>query len=241
MKRLPTPVATIGFLVAAALATVGGLAIAAPASALMLPDPDGILSISVSAVPLWESDIQPGETRYWLIDTELDSTEPGELTLVLDADGELAAHPQGLHMSFDRCSEPWTAATTPTCAGTASTVMDGALATINESHVHDLGVIRPHDGPYFLATLSLPAVTPNDLQDTEGTIGFGFTAAEDTSVVIIDGIGGGGSGGGGLVRTGVDLAGPLMLAGGLILGGFILARQRAGEPRSMPAPKAVLA
>ena len=228
MKRLPAPVAALGLLAAAALSAVGALGIATSASAVPVPDADGILSIHVDTLPLWHADLQPGDVRYWFIETELDSPEAGELSMELEAAGELSMHPQGLMMDIERCTVAWTVSTTPTCAGSEATLLAGPVSDIDQSEVWDLGAIEPHDGPFFLVTLRLPASMPSELQNTSGTIGFGFTAAESTAVVVIPG---GGRGGGGLTETGVDLAAPLLLAGGLVVGGLVIARQRVAEPR----------
>ena len=228
MKRLPLPVAALGLLAASVLSGAGALGIATSASAIPVPDEDGILSIHVNTLPLWHDDLAPGDVRYWFIETDLDAPAAGELTMELEATGVLSMHPQGLMMRIDRCTEAWTQDDAPACAGEEASLMAGPVSDIDQSTVWDLGEIQPHDGPFFLVTLALPDLMPSELQNRTGTVGFGFTADEATAVVEIPN---GPDGPGGFAETGTDLAGPLMLAGGLIVGGLILTRQRVGDPR----------
>jgi hypothetical protein len=231
MNRLPAPVAALGFLAAAVLATTGTLTLATSASAVIVPDTDGVLSVDANTYPLFEDDVQPGETRYWSLTTMLDSDENGTLSLQLESDGVLASDPRALQLRFERCTAPWVLSATPTCAGTRSVIVNQPLSQIDETLDRDLGTINPGTGPYFLAALSLPTQTPSEFMNQEGTIGFGFTAQESTAIIVIPGDGDDPSvtEGGGLARTGIDPLGPALLAAGLLLGGFILARQRTGR------------
>ena len=241
MKRLSRPAAITGFLVSAALASSGVVALAGSAAAYVIPDTDEYLSLEISKNPLYEEQMQPGDSRYWQIITHLvDAEEEGELSLEIEADGVLSNDPDGLQMRLDSCTSEWdlTALPEPTCAGLVTNIEDGALADVDQSIARDLGFIPLNSGPYFLVELSLLPTTPGDLQNQTGTLGFGFTANESEAVIVIpdpddedtDGDGTIGDGDG-LAITGVDLLGPLLLAAGLLLGGFILARQRTGAPR----------
>jgi len=241
MKRLSRPVAITGFLVSAALASSGVVALAGSAAAYVIPDTDGYLSLEISKNPLYEAQMQPGDSRYWQIITHLvDAEEEGELSLEIEADGVLSNDPEGLQLRLDSCTSEWdlTALPEPTCAGLVTTIEDGPLAEVDQELVRDLGFIPLNSGPYFLVELSLLPTTPGNLQNQNGTIGFGFTANESEAVIVIPGDGdddGDSDGDGipdGLAITGVDLLGPILLAAGLLLGGFILARQRTGAPRT---------
>jgi len=240
MKRLSRPVAIAGFLVSAALTCSGVLALAGTAAAYVIPDTDGYLSLEISKNPLYEAEMQPGDSRYWQIITHLmDAEEEGELSLEIQADGVLSTDPDGLRMRLDSCTSEWdlTATPEPTCAGIVTNIEDGPLADVDQTIERDLGFIPLDNGPYFLVELSLLPSTPGDLQNQDGTLGFGFTANESEAVIVIPGDEDGdgdvdGDDSGGLARTGVDLFGPLLLAAGLLLGGFILARQRTGTQRT---------
>jgi len=233
MKRLPRPIAALSYLAATAIAATGAFTLASSAGAVMIDDGEaGILWAEVENVPFEEADLTPGDTRYWLIALHLDAEEVGDLTLDFEGEGELAEHPQGLQLQLDQCSEPYTDTALPACPGIEDPIIDDTVASIEKTLIYDLGTIEPDDGEYFRVTLSLASSVPDELQNTRGDLGFGFTADESSAVIVIPG---GGDDddpdNGGLAITGVDLAGPLLLAAGLLLGGFILARQRAGEPR----------
>lgn len=235
MKRLPRPVAVLSYLAATALATSGAFALATSAGAVTIDDGEtGYLTADVASVPFEETDLAPGDTRYWLIALNLDANGEGDLTLDFESSGTLAENPAGLQLALDQCSQAWTTGATPSCGGTEENIIDGPVADVDESFIFDLGTIEPDSGPYFLVTLSLPSSVPDELQDTRGDLGFGFTADESSAVIVIPGDGGDPDDdptNGGLAITGVDLTGPLLLAAGLLLGGFVLARQRAGDPR----------
>ena len=231
MIRLPRPIAVLSYLVAAAITTTGGIALATSAGAVTIDDGEsGYLTADVASVPFEEEDLTPGDIRYWLIALNLDAEGEGDLTLEFEASGALVETPAGLQMSLDQCTEAWTTGATPTCAGLDEEIIDGPVSDIDESLIYDLGTIEPDDGPFFLVTLSLPGSVPDELQDTRGDLGFGFTADESSAVIVIPGDDDPADGGG-LAITGVDLTGPLLLAAGLLLGGFVLARQRMGVPR----------
>lgn len=231
MIRLPRPIAVLSYLAAAAITTAGGIALATSAGAVTIDDGEsGYLTADVASVPFEEEDLTPGDTRYWLIALNLDAEGEGDLTLEFEASGALVETPAGLQMSLDQCTEAWTTGATPTCAGLDEEIIDGPVSDIDESLIYDLGTIEPDDGPFFLVTLSLPGSVPDELQDTRGDLGFGFTADESSAVIVIPGDDDPADGGG-LAITGVDLTGPLLLAAGLLLGGFVLARQRMGVPR----------
>ena len=231
MIRLPRPIAVLSYLVAAAITTAGGIALATSAGAVMIDDGEsGYLTADVASVPFEEEDLTPGDIRYWLIALNLDAEGEGDLTLEFEASGALVETPAGLQMSLDQCTEAWTTGATPTCAGLDEEIIDGPVSDIDEGLIYDLGTIEPDDGPFFLVTLSLPGSVPDELQDTRGDLGFGFTADESSAVIVIPGDDDPADGGG-LAITGVDLTGPLLLAAGLLLGGFVLARQRMGVQR----------
>jgi len=238
MKRLPRPVAALSYAAATTLALSGGFALATSAGAVTIDDGEaGYLTAEVASVPFDEVDLTPGDTRYWIIALNLDAEGEGDLTLEFEASGTLAENPAGLQLRLDQCTEPYTAAATPTCPGDEDDVIVGPVASINQSFIYDLGTIEPDAGPYFRVTLSLPSSVPDELQDTRGDLGFGFTADESSAVIVIpgdpdgDGDDGDPNNNGGLAITGVDLTGPLLLAAGLLLAGFVLARQRSGELR----------
>jgi len=234
MKRLPRPIAALSYLAATAIAATGAFALATSAGAVTIDDGEaGYLTAEVENVPFEETDLTPGDTRYWLIALNLDAEGEGDLTLEFEAEGDLVETPAGLQMSLEQCSEAWTAGPTPSCSGLDEEIIDGAVSDIDQSLIYDLGTIEPDSGPFYLVTLSLPGSVPDELQNTRGDLGFGFTADESSAVIVIPGDDDDDDdpNNGGLAITGVDLTGPVLLAAGLLLGGFILARQRTGEPR----------
>lgn len=233
MKRLSRPIAVLSYLAATAIAATGAFTLATSAGAVTIDDGEaGYLTADVASVPFEEADLTPGDTRYWLIALNLDAEGEGDLTLEFEADGELVETPAGLQLSLDQCTEAYTTGATPTCAGLEDEIIDGPVSEVDQSLIYDLGTIDPNDGPFYRVTLSLPGSVPDELQDTRGDLGFGFTADESSAVIVIPGDDDDDpDNNGGLAITGVDLTGPLLLAAGLLLGGIVLARQRTGEPR----------
>ena len=233
MKRLARPIAALSYLAATAIVATGAVALATSAGAVTIDAGEaGLLTAEVENVPFEEADLTPGDTRYWLIALNLDAEGEGDLTLEFEAEGDLVEHPQGLQLQLDQCSEAWTSAAVPACIGEEDAIIDDTVASIEETLIYDLGTIVPDDGEFFRVTLSLASSVPDELQNTRGDLGFGFTADESSAVIVIPGDDDDDpNNNGGLAVTGVDLTGPLLLAAGLLLGGFVLARQRTGESR----------
>jgi hypothetical protein len=213
-----------GYLVAAGLVALGAGTFASTAGAVVAIDDGapGILQLETEPLPEWTSQMDPGDEIHWPITTVLEAGEPGELGVRVEYSGGLTSTPSGLRLAFESCAEPWSDDPAPQCALGATTLSSGPINDISSGTTWNLGEITPGVGPYFLATLSLPEVMSTDLQGQDATVAFGFTALGDTASVTSPP---------GLPLTGLNLLPGAWLASGIILGGLVLARQRAGASR----------
>lgn len=221
MRPLPRPVAGGGYAIATGLVILGAASFATTAGAVVAIDDGapGILSIETEPLPGWTSQMDPGDVVYWPITTVLDAGEPGELGVRVEYSGGLTSTSSGLRLDFESCPEPWTDDPEPQCASGASSLSSGPINAVAPGTTWNLGEITPGVGPYFLATLSLPEVMSTSLQGQDATVAFGFTALGDTASVTSPP---------GLALTGLNILPALWLASGIIIGGLVLARQRAG-------------
>ncbi|WP_454704958.1 hypothetical protein [Schumannella luteola] len=208
--------AAAGYAAGGVLVVLGALGVSAGAAADAHIDDGapGMLSLEASALPEWSQQMQPGDSVLWPISAMLEVSGHGELSVEIRHSGSLADDPQGLHLRLRECEREWIADECPTGA---VTVVEGRLADIESGSVVDLGEIEPGGGPYFLAELSVPDTMPVELQGTDATIAFGFTASGDTATVTVPG---------GLPNTGANRLAPLAIGAGVVLVGLVLARQR---------------
>jgi hypothetical protein len=216
MRRIPKPLAIAGYTAAALMIAGGGLVFAQSAGAVVIDDGDGVFTLDATPYPFVESDWSPESEEDLLITARLAGTENAALTLQMDYSGVLTTSPDGLELLVQECSVPF-AGDPATCGGTATPIYGGPYATAPMS-VIDLGTLVAGTDRYFLANFALPAAAPDTMQGQEANFRFTFTAANDSENVNNL-----------PVTGGVDLVGPLLLGGGLVLGGLILARQRAGK------------
>lgn len=223
MRRIPKPLAIAGYTAAALMIAGGGLVFAQSAGAVVIDDGDGVFWLDADPYPFAETNWSPGSEEDLLITAVLDpGSGDAALTLQMDYSGVLATSPDGLDLLVQECSEPF-AGDPATCGGTATTIYDGPYASAPMS-VIDLGTIAAGTSRYFLAHFSLPLDTPDEMQGQEADFRFTFVANNDSEDVN------------NLPTTGgVNLVGPLLLGGGLVLGGLILARQRAGKAAELAA------
>lgn len=188
--------------------------------------------------------LSPGSVVHWQIATHLvDPSSP--LTMQFKRDGELVERPgtDGLGLQVRSCEEEWTAfPAAPTCgSGEESVIAQTPLNSVAEfgplaansdpvpgaSPVYDLGVLTNVHAKYVLVSLSVPAQadltaqSDRTLMGLQSSFGFGFTAMGDDELAPL------------LPSTGVDPLGIILVAGGLLGVGLVLASARrplrAGE------------
>ena len=216
MRRIPKPIAFAGYTAAAILIATGGVFFAQSAGAVVInSDPDGGFSLDANPYPFSDTTFSPGSTADWRVTARLTGAENSPLTLQFQYSGLLATHPDGLDLRVQECSVPWVGS--PATCAVPTTIYNGPYSSAPVS-VQDLGTLVVGTDRYFLMNFSLPLGTPDTMQGQDAFFRFTFTATGDSETVT------------NLPRTGgVDLVGPLLLGGGLVLGGLILARQRVGK------------
>lgn len=201
------------FALAALLIGTGGALVASAAGAAPVPetgDP-GMLWLEADPYPADSLEIAPGERILWPVTANLTAPTSGELSLEVAAAEPLATDVDGLRLELLECDVAWQLPSDPAaagaCAGTASTVIaDGPVALADAGQRWQLGLIAPGVPRYFLATLSLPGAVPGPLANEPAEIGFGFRAGDDSRPTA-------------LAETGASVAGPLLLASGVLLAG----------------------
>jgi hypothetical protein len=222
MRRIPKPLAIAGYTAAALMIVGGGLAVAQSASAVVIDDGDGQFTLDATPYPFVETDWMPGSEEDLLITAVLAGTEDAALTLQMAYSGLLATSPDGLDLLVQECSVPFSG-DPATCTGTATTIYDGPYSSAPTS-VIDLGTLVAGVDRYFLANFALPAPASDAMQGEEANFRFTFVANNDSENVN------------NLPTTGgVNLIGPLLLGGGLVLGGLVLALRRASKAAEQAA------
>jgi hypothetical protein len=221
----------MGFGCSAALVAAGALLVASASPAAAGQISGGVLQLVAVPGALSDNSMAPGKTLYWPITADLNAPTSGQLSLQISSTEALATNPQGLRVSLAGCPVAWTTFSdptiAPTCRGGAGTVMvpDSAFANIAPTETWQLATVPAVSTTSMLATISLPPTVPSVLQGASASIDFAFTALGDTQhVTPTDPTGP-------LAITGLNPAGPLLLAIGLLLGGFTLARTRSAVLR----------
>jgi hypothetical protein len=219
--------AILGFGFAGALLASGATLVVSATAASADPLSGGVLQLVATPGVLSNNAMAPGDTIYWPIDAKLDAATAGDLTLRITSSDALATDPGGLRLALASCPVDWTPAVVPgdapTCNGGSGTsvIPDTAFASLSASQVWDVGTVDAVSTTPLMATISLPGAVPSALQGASATVNFGFTALGDTVTaspsdprVRVLGL------------TGIDPTGPILLAAGLLLAGFTLARTR---------------
>ncbi len=224
--------ALLGFATSGILVAGGAILVATASSASADPGSGGALSVVAAPTVLADNSMAPGDTIYWPINVGLNASTSGHLTLKVVSSNALATNPDGLRLALASCSVAWTMSSdptvAPTCAGGSekTVIPEQPFASISATKVWDLGTIARVSTTPVMATISLAGAVPTELQGAEGDMDFGFTAlgttvhadpADPPAKV--------------LGYTGVDPVGPALLAAGLLLAGFTLARVRARMAR----------
>lgn len=209
-----TALAVVRLALAALFMAAGGALVASSAGAAPVPETGdaGMLWLEADPYPADSLEIAPGERILWPVTANLSAPTSGELSLEVSAADPLATDVEGLVLELTECDVAWQLPADPLAdgiclSGSAATVIPaGPLALADAGQRWDLGLIAPGVPRYFLATLSLPSVTPGSLATESAEIGLGFRAGDGTQPA-------------GLAQTGASIIGPLLLAGGVLLAG----------------------
>jgi hypothetical protein len=226
------------------LLAAGGVALGQAAHAALVDVPvtgtPGRLVLSSDPYPAQFLDLEPGQPGYWEVEARLEDASRATLQLELRKSGALVAHPRGLIMTVDACTEPWTdVATAPGCAPGAQriTVATPADDDTSTSPMFDLAPLQADAPEYLLVTLavedSAAASADRSLMGLTGDMAVGLTA---TAIDDVPGVppSGGGATGGGLAATGFDGSGLFAvaaIAAGLLGLGVALRLNRKGIVR----------
>lgn len=200
------------FALAALLLGAGGALVASAAGAAPVPETGDadMLWLEADPYPADSLEIAPGERILWPVTANLTAPTSGELSLEVAAAEPLATDVEGLRLELLEdiaWQVPSGSAATGVCLGATTTIIaDGPFALADAGQRWQLGLIAPGVPRYFLATLSLPSAVRGPLASEPAEIGFGFRAGDDTQPTA-------------LAETGASLAGPLLLAGGVLLAG----------------------
>jgi LPXTG-motif cell wall-anchored protein len=215
----------VGAALAGAVLAVA-LGVVLPSGAAQAAADPGPLVLSSVPDPLGMSPIGAGGHVRWTIRAELVDHASADLFLRIVGHDPMATDPAGLTVQVDRCGGAWsTAVVTPTCAtGDATTpISDTPVATLptTAERIATLASGQPRE---LLFTLSLPAAAGNAFLGSSGRLDLVFTADGDSETVSV--------GGSALPTTGVEVAGPALIAVGLVVGGVVLGllRRRRREP-----------
>lgn len=220
---------------AGALAVGGALLGTAPASAA---DPVGDLTLAVVIAPTTTL-LSPGAPIQYELEATLSGAPSGTFTVMMEKSGPLAAHPRGLTVQVDLCTQTWqgvgSGATCPSGAEHAFTAgpADDYTTGSPEFTLADLTATQPR---YILVTLSVEdspaAMADHSLMGIDAAYDVAFTAAGDgtTGPAVID------LPSGDLPSTGIDPTGlraALLISGASLLLGLLTmlfrGRLRRGE------------
>ncbi len=229
MSGLLRVLTVASFTAAGLMVAAGGILVATAANAeVVATTGNGILSLDAAPAILADDTMSPGDRIYWPITANLNAASAGHLTLKITSSDALATDTGGLRLAVASCPVPWTPSGDPTvspsCTGglAVTVVADTPLANVHASKIWNLGTMPRVSARNYLATISLPSSVPARLQGASGDLQFSFTALGDTvNAKPSD------PGGQTLAFTGLDPLGPALLAAGLLLAGFTLARVRS--------------
>ncbi len=228
-----------GLVTAAALLVAGGLAVAGGASAATVPQTgNGHLVLTADPFPLGTHDMPPGGAVRWQINAEMDEAGTADLYLAVAGHGVMAQDPAGMTLDVEWCPTAWsvpadvTIAATCPGGGSMTVLATTAMASIPPGNVR-LGTLTRGVPSHLLVTAALPLGAGTRFVNDSGDMTLTFQAAGDSETVSI--------GSGHLASTGSVIAGPALLAAGLLLFGMLLAsirgrRGRRGRDRRAEVP-----
>lgn len=150
----------------------------------------GAVGSAANRLNVGATNIAPGDTIQRAVELanqgsidfgSVSLTTNAPTTSLLDSDAV-----NGLQMTIDRCSVPWTEsgtapAYTYTCAGTVTSVVASRAVIGSNLALSNLGSLAAGQSNYLRVTLTLPTVAGNQFQGLSSTINYSFTAAQRTA------------------------------------------------------------
>ena len=194
LTRLVASFAAVG--VAAAVAGLGTFATFTSSTSASHTISSGTVSIALGAtgsanrLTLGASNVVPGDTIQRSADlinngganadnlSGIVLTTTASPSSLLDTDAT-----NGLQMSIDKCSVPWTEtgtspAYTYTCSGTTSTVLASRAVIGANLPLSNLASTTTGSTDHLRVTLTLPSAAPNTMQGLTSTISYNFVGTQ---------------------------------------------------------------
>lgn len=190
--KLLASIAVIG--IAASIAGLGTYATFTSSTSASQPISSGTVTIALGAtgastnrLTVGASNIAAGDTIQRSVDlTNAGTIDLSAITLtttattssLLDTDTT-----NGLQMTIDRCSVPWTEggtapAYTYTCSGATSSVLASTPVIGANMVLSGLSALTAGSTDHLRVTLTLPAAAPNTLQNQSSVIRYAFTGTQ---------------------------------------------------------------
>jgi predicted ribosomally synthesized peptide with SipW-like signal peptide len=194
-KRLLASFAAVG--VAAAVAGLGTFATFTSSTTASHTISSGTVSIALGAtgastnrLTVGASNVVPGDTIQRSADlinnggASADNLSGIVLTTTASPSSLLDTEPtNGLQMTIEKCSVPWTeAGTAPaytyTCSGTTSTVLASRAVIGANIALSNLSSLTTGSTDHLRVTLTLPTAAPNTMQGLTSTISYNFVGTQ---------------------------------------------------------------
>ena len=220
-----------GAVLAVAFLVVGGVALAGSARAAPVPENGhpGQLSLTADPFPLGTHDMVPGAAVRWQIAATVDQAGGSTLFLSVVGHGVMAQDPAGLTLAVAWCPVAWMVPTDvalpASCAGGGSTtvLVTTPIASIGTAN-RWIGALARGVPSHVLVTVALPPSANSRFVGDSGSVDLVFQAGGDSETVTV-------GPGGRLASTGSVIAGPALLAAGLLLSGIVAASIRGPRRR----------
>jgi spore coat-associated protein N len=195
IKRLVASFAAVG--VAAAVAGLGTFATFTSSTTASHTISSGTVAIALGAtgastnrLTVGASNVVPGDTIQRSADlinnggASADNLSGIVLTTTASPSSLLDTEPtNGLQMTIDKCSVPWTeAGTAPaytyTCSGTTTTVLASRAVIGSNIALSSLSSLTTGSTDHLRVMLTLPAAAPNTMQGLTSTISYNFVGTQ---------------------------------------------------------------
>ncbi|HXC46455.1 MAG TPA: TasA family protein [Solirubrobacteraceae bacterium] len=195
IKRLVASFAAVG--VAAAVAGLGTFATFTSSTTASHTISSGTVSIALGAtgastnrLTVGASNVVPGDTIQRSADlvnnggASADNLSGIVLTTTASPSSLLDTEPtNGLQMTIEKCSVPWTeAGTAPaytyTCSATTSTVLASRAVLGSNMALTNLSSLTTGSTDHLRVTLTLPGAAPNTMQGLTSTISYNFVGTQ---------------------------------------------------------------